>query len=266
MSSVTSPSHPRIIADDFGIHEAVNQGILELASKGAVDAVSVMFHGNADLDLLEALVETGVEVGCHLVLVEELPCSELSPSPLPATYRSLFAQSTIDAQTKQWVIREASEQLRRAYSFGVPVAFINSHQHVHLFPPLWRTLFPLFNEFLLPVRCCNQLRLGPLKQMAVEASSLLSLNLTPLPTFPLVHPLGLQDAGRADVKTASAAAARAALLPRNFPSEFVIHPGRSTPILLKRYGHWNYSWDREWVLSDTGAFRQALWQRQGSTK
>lgn len=265
MSRVKSPSPPRIIADDFGIHAAVNQGILELAAKGAVDAVSIMFHGNADLDLLEALIATGVEVGCHLVLVEELPCSELCPSPLPATYRSLLAKSTIDAQTIRWVISEASEQLRRAHSFGVPVAFINSHQHVHLFPPLWRALFPLFNEFLLPVRCCNQLRPGPLKQMAVEASSLLSLNLTPLPTFPLVHPLGIQDAGRADIKTASAAAVRAALLPSNSPSEFVIHPGRSTPSLLKCYGHWNYSWDQEWLLSDTGVFRQALRQRQGNS-
>jgi|APEBP8051073403_1049400.scaffolds.fasta_scaffold00761_11 predicted glycoside hydrolase/deacetylase ChbG (UPF0249 family) len=251
----------RIVADDFGLHESVNRGILDLADAGAIDAVSVMFHKNANLDLLDALVATGVQIGCHLVLVEEQPCSHLAPSPLPTNYRELFSRSALDNGTKRWVFAEADAQIKRAIARGIQLGFLNSHQHVHLFPSLWKTLVPIFRAYHIPVRCCVQIRPGPIKQMAVELSSLVSLMTAPSPGVPLIHPLGIQDAGYADENTARNVADRAARLPQNAQAEFVIHPGFESPDLAARYAHWNYSWNEEWTLSKSGSFRQAMLQR-----
>ena len=52
-----------VVADDYGYVPAYDEGILEAARAGAIDAVSVMALREPDP---EALLESGVEVGLHL--------------------------------------------------------------------------------------------------------------------------------------------------------------------------------------------------------
>lgn len=249
---------PILTADDFGLHREVNRGIVELAACGRLDAVSIMFHPHADLSFIDQLVATDIAVGCHLVFVEEFPLASSSPSPMPKNYWQLFRAMSAGSCQTSWIVAEAEAQLRRAGNMGINLAFINSHQHVHLMPNIWKRLYPLLNELELPVRGCSQFRKGPLKQMLVEVASVLSVQSTRGRRFPLVHPLGIADAGRSSVQTAVEAARRAVFLPSEHRSELVIHPGRGCSDLEKRYGYWCYSWENEWNLAITGQFERAL--------
>jgi len=255
-----------ITADDYGLDPAVNRGIEALAGAGAVDAVSIMAHADADLASLGRLRLTPARLGAHLVLVEEKPLGRdpalealLTDGRLPRSYRSLFSALAWRPSLAAPLAAEAGLQIERLRGLGVDLAFVNSHQHVHLFPPLWKALRPLFESLGLEVRAARRIRPGPIKQLLVEGVSSLSLWRWPLERCPWIHPTGIAMAGRLDLAGAARAGrgARAALAGGE-RVELVTHPGFESPGLLARYAHWGYCWQTEWSLLASGAVRRAL--------
>src|SRR5689334_11287628 len=134
-----------VTADDYGLTPAVNRGITQLVSSGAITAVSVMMHAGAHLEQLASLAALRPTLGLHLVFVEEAP---LGPSSRLGglldrdgrfpSYPRLFGRLLANPALATLLRDEAEAQLDRYRASGLPLQFINSHQHVHLFPPLWR--------------------------------------------------------------------------------------------------------------------------------
>ncbi len=95
-----------INADDYGYNPAYDEGILEAAAAGAVDAVSVMTERGS----LRAgpLLATGVELGLHL----DLECEAAESLPVASALAS------------------QCERFERA--FGRPPAYLDGHHHCHL--------------------------------------------------------------------------------------------------------------------------------------
>jgi len=255
-----------ITADDYGLDPAVNLGIEALARAGSVDAVSVMAHADAELSTLDRLALPGLRLGVHLVLVEERPLGRepdlgqlLTRGHLPGNYRSLFSALVLRPSLAQALAAEARLQIERVLGLGVSVSFVNSHQHVHLFPPLWRALRPVFDEFGLDVRAVARFRAGPPKQCLVDAASSLSLWRWPLLRCGKIRPIGIELAGRLD-RAGAARAVRSAkwALALGERAELVVHPGTETPELLFRYAHWGYHWQTELSLLASGTIRRAL--------
>jgi chitin disaccharide deacetylase len=95
-----------ITADDYGYHPSYDEGILEAAGAGAVDAVGAMVL-RPGIDP-EALLRTGVEIGLHL----ELPPG--GPSDRAAGVAAL------------------RDQLGRFEElFERPAAYLDGHHHCH---------------------------------------------------------------------------------------------------------------------------------------
>jgi len=225
-----------ITADDFGLSTSVNEGILELARTGAVSAVSVMAHAEAKLDRLPDLVSTGVAVGAHLVLVEERALSGSaqlrslldSTGRLPHSYAALFCQLAQRPWLAGALLHEAGAQVQRLETAGVRIAFINSHQHVHLFPPIWRALGPFVIGLRVPVRMapswtwCVPGRGA--HQTALDAASALSFALGPRPAHGLLRPIGADRAGDMTTVRVAATLAWADAGPQVL-RELVAHPG-----------------------------------------
>ena len=69
----SEPARLIVVADDYGYTRTYDEGILEAARAGALDAVSVMALRGGDP---EPLLETGVEVGLHLEPLAEAPLEE----------------------------------------------------------------------------------------------------------------------------------------------------------------------------------------------
>lgn len=256
----------RIAADDFGLDPSVNQGIRELAEGGHVDAVSIMAHEGACLEDLDGLAGTRASLGAHVVLVEERPLGgEAGLEPIlqagrfPKSYKSLFAGVVLRPSLLPALAREARCQILRLVEAGLDLQFANSHQHVHLFPPLWKVLGPVFAEFGLEVRASRGFRLRPDRQGMLDLASSLALWRHPVPDLAVVRPIGVNAAGRMTPEAASRAArAASAALGRGERAELVTHPGHESERLWSRYGHWDYRWQTEYQHLAAGAIRRAL--------
>jgi len=254
-----------ITADDYGLHPAINRGIEELAASGAIDRVSIMAHRDAYLETLPALLKTHVELGIHFVMVEEYPLlntldpAQLNKGRLPKNYSALFRLLIVNPTFAKALALEAKAQLERLQGLGIALRHANSHQHVHLFPPLWRALKPLFEKSKLVVRAAKTAHLGPLKQVLVEGASAFSWKLWPLHGGETIHPLGIELAGSLSAPRLRATAADLQTRLRgDGAAELVVHPGHEDSTLLAQYKHWRYSWEGEYQALASGSVREIL--------
>lgn len=253
-----------ITADDYGLHEAVNRGIERLAAARQVDAVSVMAHPDADWSSLEVLQRTGVPLGVHLVLVQERPVTSggaldalLEDGRLPRSYRALFGKLALRPGLTAALAQEAAAQVERLRARGVSVSFVNSHEHVHLFPPIWSALHGLLDCCGWRVRAVSRPCWGaPPKQLAVDLSSTVGWRWAPLRRAAVVRPIGIELAGRMTAGAVAGVARRHAR--EEGILELVVHPGLEAPDLRERHGDWQYHWGQELAALESGEVRRAL--------
>lgn len=142
-------------ADDFGVSESVNRSILETLSGGLLKSVSLMMtHGAAEAAVEAAdQLETPPGFGLHFCLTSGTAVSPPSQIPLLAEPNGrlkhgflglvkLLASSRRDEAAKQMGIefRAQSEAFERLLSRTkrCTVDHLDSHQHIHVFPPLLR--------------------------------------------------------------------------------------------------------------------------------
>jgi predicted glycoside hydrolase/deacetylase ChbG (UPF0249 family) len=123
-----------VTADDYGYAPRYDEGMLEAAGAGAVDAVSVMMR-RGPLDA-EPLLETGVEIGLHL----DLP-SEPGEGGRPGWTEPNAALAELRGQLEEF---EAA--------FGRPAAYLDGHHHCHARPGLRAEVAREARQRGLPVR------------------------------------------------------------------------------------------------------------------
>ena len=135
-----------INADDFGYSEGVSRGILEAAAQGVVTAVGILANSPFFEDHLARLRSVeGVDAGVHLNLSAGRPLTERlaallkrSGGEFPRTkfgtaFSVLAGRIGLDLIEAEW-----DAQIRRCRDARVPVRFLNSHEHIHMLPPLYR--------------------------------------------------------------------------------------------------------------------------------
>jgi predicted glycoside hydrolase/deacetylase ChbG (UPF0249 family) len=130
-------------ADDFGITEAVNRGIVAAFDRGIVTSTSLMATGAAfDHAVDLARRRPGLAVGIHLVLTEHRPlvgapaaASLIGPDGrFPAHVTQLLALQLRGRISLAEARLELDAQLNRVREAGVTVSHIDGHQHVHVLP------------------------------------------------------------------------------------------------------------------------------------
>jgi predicted glycoside hydrolase/deacetylase ChbG (UPF0249 family) len=134
-----------LCADDYGISPSVSLAIRDLVARGRINATSVMvlapgFH-RAEANALDMLntSEPRVSIGLHLTLTA--PFRPLGESFRP-THDGAFLPllkmgvgSFLRRLDPAALVEEIAAQLRQFVElFGRAPAFIDGHQHVHLFP------------------------------------------------------------------------------------------------------------------------------------
>jgi len=134
-------------ADDFGFTRDVNRGIIEAHTRGILTATTLMANGNAFDDAVAlAHRHPGLDVGCHLVLVQgrSLACrgAEL-PSGLPQLVQALLAKR-IDPYS------ELRPQIAKVLDAGIRPLHLDTHKHTHLWPSVLDAVARLSEEFGIP--------------------------------------------------------------------------------------------------------------------
>ncbi len=144
-------------ADDFGLTPGINRSIVELHQAGALSSATLMATGPFFDDAVRlAHDHPTLEVGCHILLVDGTPA--LPPSQIPSLVtpngqlRPTLTHFVRDLFTfrirPEDIAAEATAQIRRLQSAGLPVSHIDTHKHTHLFSGILRPL-------LVAARACG---------------------------------------------------------------------------------------------------------------
>ena len=125
-----------LCADDYGLHPAVNEGILELVEQHRLSAVSCMSQSPLWPQAAAALspYRSRLAVGLHFNLTERLVATD---RPL----RVVLARALLRRLDRSALARNLHQQLDlfEAHWHGQP-DYVDGHQHVHALPGI-RTVF-----------------------------------------------------------------------------------------------------------------------------
>lgn len=140
-------SSPRLLvvnADDFGFTRDVNQGIIEAHQRGILTAATLMANGGAFEDAVGlARAHSGLDVGCHLVLIGGSSVA-WPDRMLPASAPQLLAAI---ASRRIRIYDELAAQVRKIAGAGIKPTHLDTHKHTHLAPPILDAVARIAEEF-----------------------------------------------------------------------------------------------------------------------
>jgi hopanoid biosynthesis associated protein HpnK len=141
-----------INADDFGLTQGVNRGIVEAHRDGIVTSSTLMANGQAFDDAIQCARSTSrLSVGCHVVLVDGLPVlggrktSTLSDAKAGdgrfyESLSSMAVRATLGRVDADEIEAEVTAQIRKLQAAGIVVSHLDTHKHTHIFPRVLRPL------------------------------------------------------------------------------------------------------------------------------
>jgi hopanoid biosynthesis associated protein HpnK len=164
---------PRLIvtADDFGLHEAVNEAVERGYRDGVLRAASLMVAAPAVADAVaRAKQNPGLAVGLHLVLADGR--AMLPPTRIPDL---VDAQGTFDSNMVRngfrffflpHVRRQLADEIRAQFeafaTTGLKLDHVNAHKHFHLHPTILTLMLTIGREFgLRAIRLPSEPGMGP---------------------------------------------------------------------------------------------------------
>ena len=138
-------------ADDFGYFDGVSRGILECLQQGVVTATGVMANGPALGRWAEPLrALSGISVGVHLNASLGEPLTAAMQRALGGRFPSKGAMGLALLRGKiprALLLAEWRAQIEHCRSLGLQLAFLNSHEHLHVMPGLYPAVRALAAEF-----------------------------------------------------------------------------------------------------------------------
>jgi hopanoid biosynthesis associated protein HpnK len=166
-----------INADDFGWTDGHNQAVERAYQRGVLRRVSLLSNGDAfdeAVDLTRRLPD--LRVGVHLTLNEGRPLTAPDLLPRLTDPSGVFYDEVSDL-ARLWLsghlrveeaMAEWRAQIERPLQVGLALNHLDTHKHVHMFPPLLEAVVRLAQEYQvnnirLPLEAWNidSLRRGP---------------------------------------------------------------------------------------------------------
>jgi predicted glycoside hydrolase/deacetylase ChbG (UPF0249 family) len=253
---------PRLItinADDLGLHEAVNEGIIRAHQDGVVTSASIIACGRAfDDALIRCKSCPELDLGVHLTLVGERPLAPIEKvvslvdedGAMPPSYVP-FAHAWLTGKIHATEIRlELETQVARVLDNGIRPTHLDSHQHVHCLPGIWTMTLDIAKTYSIPF-----VRMPSFDSLWAEVKSPLvplirvTVNLLAIRRQMVdMRPVRCVDKVRGSAFSGRLTTARLlSILETLRPgmTEILVHPGIQNEDLLRRYGHWEFDWAAE---------------------
>jgi hypothetical protein len=266
------PAYLIVNADDYGYSEGVSLGILEAAREGIVTATGILANSPFFDEHVRRLLEIErVDAGVHLDLTAGRPltsrfadglrrsCGEGPREKFGVALRVLSGRIDPALVEEEW-----DAQIRRCREAGVLVRFLNSHEHLHMLPPLLRVVRRLARRHgvrhvrrSVPEWSGFQGAGGLVRDAALQLLSWIDREREPTPS-PIL--LGVSRSGKLDPGYLER---RLATLQRGRVYELMCHPGlvvtgEKVPPRLRSY----HDWEGE-LGALTGAERGGLFRSPG---
>lgn len=250
-------------ADDFGLDENINNGIIKGFKEGFITSTSIMPNApffNHAVELARDNPKLGI--GIHLTLVGGLkPLRKLaevrtivdSNGTFYSDYVFFLKQYLLGRIDKKEVKEELEEQFRTVLNKNLHVTHVDSHQHLHVLPGITEIVVELCQKYNI-----KRVRL-PLENMIVSddknvfdlkrqigKSGLNICSLLAKKLFDkndLIYPdnfFGMLSGGNLNSKNI----ANFLKATKNGTNEIMTHPGFNNNFLNNKFG-WDYHWENE---------------------
>jgi hopanoid biosynthesis associated protein HpnK len=250
-------------ADDFGLDENINNGIIKGFKEGFITSTSIMPNApffNRAVELAKENPKLGI--GIHLTLVGGLkPLKELakvktlvnSSGFFYSDYIFFIKQYLLGRINKKEIKEELEEQIKTVLDKNLNVTHVDSHQHLHVLPGITEIVVDLCQKYNI-----KQIRL-PLESMAINddksgfdlkrqvgKSGLNICSLLAKRIFAknnLLYPdnfFGMSAGGNLNSKNIAGFLKVA----KNGTNEIMTHPGFNNDFLNNKFG-WDYHWENE---------------------
>ena len=244
-------------ADDFGLTDEINQGIIQAHKKGILTSTSLVASGEAfNRAVVLARQHQALDVGVHLTLIEEKSVLAKAHIPTLVNTQGYFRVSALDFIRDYLLNRinmtevrlELCAQIRKIRDEGIFISHIDSHQHIHILPRILNIVIQLAREFQIKAirapfeqpkwRDFLSLRKWPrlVKQLGLNLSCRNVYHL--LKDYAPDHFFGFLDGGTLDTMRLARVISQ---LPQGV-SELMCHPGFDGGRSIEKYAHWRYNW------------------------
>lgn len=155
-----------INADDFGLSNSINKGIMESVLKGVVTSASLMVNMSGFENALNIIKQSpSLDVGLHINLIRG--------NPISSAYRieSLTRKGSFFGNVFNFFIKlyqkkinlnevelECREQIEKALRAGVNITHLDSEKHIHMLQPLLDIFIKIAKEYnITKIRFLNEL-------------------------------------------------------------------------------------------------------------
>ena len=155
--------HLIVNADDFGLTENVNKGILDAHREGIVTSTTLLANGMAFETAVAASERFHrLGIGVHLNLTEGMPIADATlirtlvdrGGRLYMTPVRLWAGIAAGQVSLSDIEFELRAQIKKVIRAGIRPTHLDGHKHVHVLPPVSEVVIRLAKEFRIPaVRC-----------------------------------------------------------------------------------------------------------------
>lgn len=147
-------------ADDLGLTVGVNNGIFDAHDRGILTSASLMATAPAAANAIGRLrSRPALGIGAHLTLVDGAPM--LPPDCVPTlvnddgrfhhSWKPFIAACLMGRVSMREVERELTAQVECLASQDITLTHLDSHKHVHLYPPVFEIVVRLAERFRIPV-------------------------------------------------------------------------------------------------------------------
>ncbi|OGW82963.1 MAG: hypothetical protein A2987_04190 [Omnitrophica bacterium RIFCSPLOWO2_01_FULL_45_10] len=160
-----------VAADDFGMTKSMNEGIVKAYKEGIVTSINFMPSGEAFEDARTLAMELKLkEIGGHLALTETSPVAEPDKVSSLVTrgnrfrkdYISLILDLFFKRIREDEIYIELKSQLGRLKALGIKIAYLSSHEHIHMRPDILKIFVELAKEHGIPsIRCIRREKISP---------------------------------------------------------------------------------------------------------
>ena len=267
-----------INADDFGIHTNVNQGIIAAHQQGILTSTSLLAGGPAFDEAVELARQCpDLGIGIHLCLVGSLPTVLEAAAVdtlvdqyglLPESYVGFIKDAYSGKINFNQVYNELDAQIKKIMATGLTITHVDSHQHLHVLPQVWKIVQALMKKYGLhrlriprEAYTFKMLQAQPIRIMGRNGLTMLSrkamkdvrrLRFTTTDYF-----WGMVDGGNMNETNL-------AYILKQLPfgvNEIMMHPGKDTSVLSQQFS-WGYHWEDEYHALTSARIREILNRRQ----
>lgn len=249
-----------INADDFGLHELINEGIIESHSAGCVTSTSIMACGKAfEQAIALAKQHPQLGVGVHLTLVGASPVARGNIHTLLnndgmffSNYQEFVPRFYAGLISPEHIEYELRCQMQKVTGRGVVISHIDTHQHLHILPGIQEIFVKIAREFniskvRMPAEPLTFQGTSGAKFSRYLARTGLTLCSFYARRFFRKHGLAYPENFYGMLSGGSMSYFSLSNIIENLPegvTEIMVHPGKDSRQLAKSF-NWGYNWQAE---------------------